>query len=53
MQMDETLYSIVELVRKFAVFYLVDITKVPDFNHMYAVGYTDHMFLLTKVIDSL
>jgi DIM1 family U5 snRNP protein len=35
MQMDETLYSIVELVRKFAVFYLVDITKVPDFNHMY------------------
>ena len=35
MQMDETLYSIAELVKNFAVIYVVDITKTPDFNHMY------------------
>jgi len=35
MQMDETLYSISERVKNFAVVYLVDITQVPDFNKMY------------------
>ncbi|CAO3665041.1 unnamed protein product [Rhizopus microsporus] len=35
MQMDETLYSIAEKVKNFAVFYLVDITEVPDFNKTY------------------
>lgn len=35
MQMDEVLFSIAEDVKKFAVIYLVDITKVPDFNTMY------------------
>jgi len=33
--MDETLYKVAELVRNFAVIYLVDITDVPDFNVMY------------------
>ena len=32
MKMDETLYSVQEKVQNFAVIYLVDITKVPDFN---------------------
>jgi len=35
MKMDEVLYSIAEKVKNFAVLYLVDITKVPDFNKMY------------------
>lgn len=35
MKMDEVLYSIAEKVKNFAVIYLVDITKVPDFNKMY------------------
>lgn len=35
MVMDETLYSIAEKVKNFAVIYLVDITEVPDFNAMY------------------
>ncbi len=35
MQMDEVLYSVAEDVKNFAVIYLVDITKVPDFNNMY------------------
>jgi U5 snRNP protein, DIM1 family len=37
MQMDETLYSVQEKVQNFAVIYLVDITKVPDFNKMYEI----------------
>lgn len=32
MKMDETLYSIQEKIQNFAVIYLVDIVKVPDFN---------------------
>lgn len=36
MKMDEVLYNIAEKVKNFAVIYLVDITKVPDFNKMYA-----------------
>jgi thiol-disulfide isomerase/thioredoxin len=32
MKMDETLYAISEKVQNFAVIYLCDITKVPDFN---------------------
>ena len=35
MKMDEVLYRIAELVKNFAVIYLVDITEVPDFNKMY------------------
>lgn len=35
MQMDEVLYSIAEEVKNFAVIYIVDISRVPDFNHMY------------------
>lgn len=35
MQMDEILYKSAEKLKKFAVIYLVDITKVPDFNTMY------------------
>ncbi|KAI9597972.1 mitosis protein DIM1-domain-containing protein [Syncephalis fuscata] len=32
MRMDETLYTVAERVKNFAVVYLVDITEVPDFN---------------------
>jgi DIM1 family U5 snRNP protein len=35
MQMDDTLASIAEDVKNFAVIYLVDIKEVPDFNEMY------------------
>ena len=35
MQMDELLYGIAELVKRYAVIYLVDIDQVPDFNKMY------------------
>lgn len=35
MLMDEILYKVADLVRNIAVIYLVDITKVPDFNTMY------------------
>ncbi|ETO24245.1 thioredoxin-like 4A [Reticulomyxa filosa] len=33
--MDEILFSIAEDIKNYAVVYLVDITKVPDFNTMY------------------
>ena len=33
--MDEVLYKCAEKIKKFGVIYLVDITKVPDFNTMY------------------
>lgn len=35
MKMDEVLYQVAEKVKQWAVFYLVDITQVPDFNAMY------------------
>lgn len=35
MEMDETLASIADKVREFAVVYLVDIKEVPDFTEMY------------------
>jgi DIM1 family U5 snRNP protein len=35
MRVDECLYRIAERCKNFAVFYVVDITKVPDFNKMY------------------
>ena len=35
MPMDEMLAKVAEDVKSFAVIYLVDITKVPDFNTMY------------------
>ena len=34
MRMDETLHSIAELVKNYAVIYLVDITQMPAFNSM-------------------
>lgn len=35
MRMDETLSSVADKIKNFAVVYLVDITEVPDFNAMY------------------
>jgi DIM1 family U5 snRNP protein len=35
MEMDETLASIAEDVKNFAIIYVVDTTEVPDFNDMY------------------
>lgn len=35
MQMDETLYKVADKMKYWAVIYLVDISKVPDFNTMY------------------
>lgn len=35
MIMDEMLYKVAEDIKNFAVIYLVDIKKVPDFNTMY------------------
>lgn len=35
MQMDEIIYKVAYKLSKFVVFYVVDITKVPDFNVMY------------------
>lgn len=35
MKMDEVLYGIAEKVKNFAVFYLVDISEVSDFNKMW------------------
>ena len=35
MQMDEILFNITERVKKFCIIYVVDTTKVPDFNIMY------------------
>ena len=35
MQMDEVLYKVADDVSEFAVIYLIDISKVPDFNVMY------------------
>lgn len=37
MIMDETLYGAAELMKNFAVVYLVDISEVPDFNVMYEI----------------
>lgn len=46
MKMDEVLYNIAEKVKNFAVIYLVDITKVPDFNKMYVETYS---YICSKV----
>jgi thiol-disulfide isomerase/thioredoxin len=35
MQMDEILASVADQIKNFAVIFLVDISKVPDFNTMY------------------
>ena len=35
MKMDDILFSVAEKCRNFAIFYLVDISTVPDFNKMY------------------
>jgi len=49
MKMDEVLYNIAEKVKNFAVIYLVDITKVPDFNKMY-IGYRLLHYKVHKLI---
>lgn len=46
MKMDEVLYNIAEKVKNFAVVYLVDITKVPDFNKMYVDCVDNCIFVL-------
>jgi len=38
MAMDEMLAKLADLVKTFAVIYLVDITEVPDFNVMYELN---------------
>jgi U5 snRNP protein, DIM1 family len=48
MKMDETLYGISEKVQNFAVIYLCDITKVPDFNKV-----SDLSFGCATVIDKM
>ena len=40
MTMDETLYSVSDLVQNFAVIYLCDITLVPDFNKVCTLFFT-------------
>ncbi|VDL57241.1 unnamed protein product [Hymenolepis diminuta] len=35
MVMDETLFQVAELIKNYAVVYLVDIAQVPDFTKMY------------------
>jgi Mitosis protein DIM1 len=35
MKQDEVIFKIAEVCKNFAVFYLVDIDEVPDFNKMY------------------
>ena len=35
MRMDETLFKVADVVKNFAVIYLVDVREVPDFNAMY------------------
>lgn len=35
MVMDETLFQVAEMVKNYAVVFLVDITQVPDFTKMY------------------
>jgi DIM1 family U5 snRNP protein len=35
MKQDEVLFKLAEVCKNFAVFYLVDIDEVPDFNKMY------------------
>jgi DIM1 family U5 snRNP protein len=37
MIMDETLFSIADKVKNFAVIYVVDITETPDFNQIYEI----------------
>ena len=53
MKMDETLYSVQEKILNFAVIYLVDITKVPDFNKVspnqpYPIHHSSHDRPLTR-----
>jgi U5 snRNP protein, DIM1 family len=35
MKMDEVLYAVADKTKNYAVYYVVDITEVPDFNKMY------------------
>ena len=52
MKMDEVLYSVAEKARNFAVFYLVDISQVPDFNKMYELydPCTGNNLLLIRIV---
>ena len=48
MKMDEVLYQIAEKVKNYAVFYLVDITEVSDFNKMWVTVYCEWFSALIK-----
>ena len=50
MKMDETLYAISEKVQNFAVIYLCDITKVPDFNKVGDFPSPDFFVSLTGLV---
>lgn len=39
MIMDETLRKCAEVIQRFAVIYVVDITEVPDFTKMYRLNF--------------
>lgn len=42
--MDEVLSKVAPLVQKWAVIYVCDISKVPDFNHMYELNSSEEPF---------
>ena len=48
MTMDETLYSVSDLVQNFAVIYLCDITLVPDFNKVRT--FYDNTYIIVSAI---
>lgn len=49
MQMDEALHGIAEKMKNYAIFYVVDITEVPDFNVMVYACLESNGFLVRAV----
>ena len=49
MTMDETLYSVSDLVQNFAVIYLCDITLVPDFNKV-RTSYNNTIVIVSAIL---
>ena len=49
MTMDETLYSVSDLVQNFAVIYLCDITLVPDFNKV-RTSYNNTIIIVSAIL---
>ena len=49
MTMDETLYSVSDLVQNFAVIYLCDITLVPDFNKV-RTSYDNTIIIVSAIL---